>query len=262
MPLPPSARFWQWVLAAWLVAAFSAAVPCEAKGGHGGRGKGQAQRRQSADAWRQQTIKILRAQLATARSVLAQAESQLSLSSSQLDDAKKKLASASDEVGTPEQALSDAIHVQKDLEDALLDSQEEDSKLGRAAARRDMAAKRFDAARDALQSDPDNSAKQWEGQQAKEGLDDARQQYAEAKRKLLEGDSAWKEARDRVAELRKQLASQPKLGSLSTLTSRREARAAAQLAEQARAVIAVAEARLRALGVNPNPPKQGKGRRG
>jgi chromosome segregation ATPase len=208
-----------------------------------------------SSAQKQKTIDQIKAQIASAKQVLATAEAKGQMSSAQVEEARKKLSDARaalDEAKDDERAAAETLN---DIETDLIDSQEPDSKVGKAKAKLEEARAAYEKARagGVSPNNPDYVT-------AKDALNAAKQEFDKAKAELFESDDDWVAAKETLreeqadrAEAKKQ--SDSARGSAGSL---KEMRNASQVAAAARAIISQGEAKLRALGVKNSGSKPKK----
>lgn len=242
------------------------------------RGSITSRVRRVVAAQRQQTISALQKQLAEARQVLAKAESQMTMTAGELQAAQSTLQSIKRQTEADENESRDAIRKLRNLEGKVLAAQGPGSELAQAQSQLEQAQLALDKTVHEILSlpvPPDsrteaerlqergqfsaeqkarlNSSPQY--QEAVKNVSAAAAQVAAVRHQVLEKDPEWKQAFDarQAAEqsVHAHSIDQRRAGQ-HAVQERTELRTAAELAAQARQVIAECEARLAALGAKPS----------
>ena len=249
-----------------------------AKGRGGGHKKKSAG---SSAAYKQQAVAAIQSQLAAAQALLSQIEKDGAMSSEALDTAKKQLedSQAAIEAADSEQ---DTLRKQlRDIEEELVSSQPADSEVGRARdayakakedvdnnlrrilespgyqARLKLIADSSDAGKYKVLIRKDTLDNDQEYQTSLHTLEDARKRFNQLKTELFAKDSDWQATTKALSESEATEKEARKLrgGKGVSPGKTRQMRNSQQVAAAARATIAQAEAKLRALGVNPDGKK-------
>jgi chromosome segregation ATPase len=227
------------------------------------------------NAMKQQTIQAAQQQLAAARQVLAAAEAEGSSGKAKLDSALSKLRESSQQF---KEAQSTSRHLAKQLaeiEQELLDDQGAGTPMDKATKKLDAARQKLTATEERVLAKPDNESQiagltggkllekktsllklepDYVG--AKSDFDAAAAEMSRTRTDLFKSDKDWKETNEALIEARKQEhAAEQKTheGTGGRVSTTKKVESAAEVAAEARAMIAQAEAVLRANGVNPNP---------
>jgi hypothetical protein len=268
-----SVRAWQRLTVAALLAAIllAAASACPAQSGKKNRGRKAAA---AAAAQKQRVAEKLQRQLGAARQVLAAAQSSGSLSQQALDEAAQKLSSIRAELEQNRLDAKEAEKTMRAIEAEILTEQPADSEYIRLK----MA---VDGARHSLEreirrllpaADPasltaaerktmDTSDAY---RQAKLELGIAAKALDRERQKLFQADPQWTAAQKDLYAARQEEARQEQSSvatGVGTLDDKQNLKSAQSLAAAAEAMIALAEARLRRLGVNPSQQRDRESKR-
>jgi hypothetical protein len=253
----PLGSFVRYAVAALVVFALFVGSHAEGKGGKG-------HKKSSADE-KKRTIDSLKHQIEVARAVLSAAEAHGQLSKSDLDFARRRLTNARIAIDAADVEERQALRAQRQVEDEILDALPEDSPVVRAQAKVDQAREALDRAVNRAESaspgakDADLAEADRDG--ALENLKNTARELAKLKHDLFVNDSRWQAANRAVVAAREketQAKNDSDGAALPTLPARHQFRDAASVAAAARATIAAGEAKLRALGVDPNPKSKAK----
>ena len=234
---------------------------------------------------RQMQIAAIRAQVAAAQQVLAQAKSQASVSSAELDKARKRLEEARTTIAAADSEQQTLRKTLDGIEDDLLEAQPDDSKVGLARDTYQAAKEKVDAELKRLQESPayvsrlkaieqspdpgparlefkkNALADDTDYQTALQTLQDAKKKFDKLKADLFAKDSGWAETNSALLASEAAEREARAKGGVGRLGAAREVHNAKQLIAAAQATIADGNAALQALGANNNQPGKGKGKR-
>lgn len=247
-------------------------------------GSARARSAKAAAARRQMEIDKTQKQLDAAQKVLESVSTQGALTQAQLDAARQNALAARRELNEAEvadKAIHEKLH---SIEEGILEAQSDDSDYAKALDDVDTARRAADTElhrvlrRPAPAVDEEESTRLSElalltpeerekltksnsYQEKKIALQAAVDHMNATRMKLFQGNDEWKQAREEHHKAEQEKAKDERsvqAAANDSSDARGELRSAAQIAASARATIAQAEARLRALGAKPAAAKNDK----
>ncbi len=235
-------------------------------------------------AMKQQEIASLQKQLDGSRKLLESVTAKGALSQAQLNSARSSAESAREALNAAVKQDNEISKKLRGIEDGILEAQSDDSEYAKSLDEIHLAQRAMDSVlhhilkrplpsddedeatrlselahlttqeREKLAADSRYTAKQ-------EALHLAMDKLSEAKTKLFEASDEWKKAheeRHRINQEEAQKEHSIQGAANDSSASRKELRTSAEIAASARASIASAESRLKALGAKPQAPNSNK----